>query len=102
MPTNCGERPLNVTWAGTPPMLTVGCTRVTRLASSEFAPLVIVGLTAPRPVARMMSPPGSPILAGRVERPGAAPAGAARLLSGLIAIPWPPRFQMAEIGRAAG
>src|SRR5262249_7258820 len=51
----------------------------------EAAPFAMVESTAPRPVHRMISPPGSLIFAGCVFTPGIAPAGAAILPSELIA-----------------
>src|SRR5689334_18133809 len=84
-PTNCGDRPAKTTVAALPPTSTVGVVVAVRSLSSDAAPLDGVASTAPRPVQRMTRPPGSPILAGLVGMPGIAPAGAARLPSGLMA-----------------
>src|SRR5436305_10553656 len=86
-PTNCGDSPEKSTRAPTPPTNTVGVVTVVRSASTVFAPFGTAGLTAPNPVARMITV--SPARAGCVARPGIAPAGAARLPSILIAIACP-------------
>src|SRR5215813_9307145 len=65
--------------------MTVGGVVAVRSLSVDAAPFAGVESTAPRPVQRMISPPGSPILAGRVFTPGIAPLGAAMLPSGLMA-----------------
>src|SRR5277367_1256070 len=54
-PTNCGDNPENVTWAGTPPTSTVGAADVIRCASSELFPVIPGGLVGPNPVASSSS-----------------------------------------------
>src|SRR3954454_19067601 len=87
---NCGDRPENVTSAATPPIRTTGFASVLRCWSPEFAPSAGAASTAPKPVAKMTSPPPSAIFAGRVVKPGMELAGAAMLPSAFTAIACPP------------